>query len=104
MTLRTSVWGLGRLQGRDILSLTRKDPLTDRQREAVTTVLLLRVGPELLNKSVTSIQPKIMELIKFNGARTAYHTGRVQRKCELTWKGGVQTLMLCTKSILLQCL
>jgi len=32
---------------------------------------------------------------------TAYHTGLVQRKCELPWRGGVQTVMLCTKSILL---
>lgn len=34
---------------------------------------------------------------------TAYHTGIVQGKYELTWRGGVHVhvLMLCTKSILL---
>lgn len=59
--------------------------LKDRERKTVTSACFSK----LLNKTVTNIQPKVMELIKFYGTWTAYHTGHVQRKCELSCSDGV---------------
>lgn len=52
----------------------------------------------------SAFNQKFMELIKFYSTWTAYLTGRVQKKYELTQGGGgVWMVMSCTKSILLLC-